>query len=71
MDFTEIGLGGYGLVRTGQGPVVGSCEHGNGPSSSIKFWESEWRSNCWFLKDSAPWNYGINQLFSYLCAIDH
>jgi hypothetical protein len=71
IDFTEIGVGRYGLAGTGQGPMVGSCEHGNGPSSFIKCWESAWQSNCWLLKDSAPWNYGINQLFSYFCTVGH
>jgi hypothetical protein len=27
------------LRSSGQGPVEGSCEHGNGTSGSIKFWE--------------------------------
>jgi hypothetical protein len=27
------------LGETGWGPVEGSCEHGNEPSGSIKFWE--------------------------------
>jgi hypothetical protein len=32
---------GYGLDSSGSGyrPVAGSCEHGNEPSGSIKFWE--------------------------------
>jgi hypothetical protein len=31
----------YGLDRydSGEGPVDGSCEHGNEPSDSIKCWE--------------------------------
>jgi hypothetical protein len=34
-------MGWYGLDRSGseEGPVEGSFEHGNEPSSSIKFWE--------------------------------
>jgi hypothetical protein len=45
---------------SGQGPVVGSCEHGNEPSGSIKFRECEWLCNCWSLKnDSAPSTYLI------------
>jgi hypothetical protein len=39
-----------------EGPVNGSCEHGNEPSSSIKYWEVlELLHNCRLLKkDSAP-----------------
>jgi hypothetical protein len=40
-------MGWYGLdwLGSGQGPVEGSCEHGNEPSGSIKFWEVlEWLS---------------------------
>jgi hypothetical protein len=31
----------YGLDRSGseKDPVEGSCEHGNEPSGSIKYWE--------------------------------
>jgi hypothetical protein len=38
---------------------MGSCEHGNEPSGSIKCWEVlEWLSDWRLLKkDSAPWNY--------------
>jgi hypothetical protein len=38
MDLREIGLGWYGLDRSGygEGPVQGSCEHGNEPLGSIK-----------------------------------
>jgi hypothetical protein len=34
-------MGWYGLNRSGsgQGPIEGSCEHGNEPSDSIKCWE--------------------------------
>jgi hypothetical protein len=34
-------MGRYGLDSSdsGQGPVEGSCEHGNEPSGSIKCWE--------------------------------
>jgi hypothetical protein len=34
-------MGWYGLDRSGlgQGPVEGSCEHGDEPSDSIKCWE--------------------------------
>jgi hypothetical protein len=34
-------MGWYGQDRSdsGLGPVEGSCEHGNEPSGSIKFWE--------------------------------
>jgi hypothetical protein len=39
MDLTEIGWGGMDWVALAQGPVEGSCEHGNEPSDSIKCWE--------------------------------
>jgi hypothetical protein len=34
-------MGCYKLDQSGlgQGPVEGSCEHGNEPSGSIKFWK--------------------------------
>jgi hypothetical protein len=37
--------------------MEGSCEHGNKPSGSVKFWEileqlSDWRL---LKRDSAPW----------------
>jgi hypothetical protein len=40
MDFKRGRMGWYGLDRpgSGQGLVVGSCEHGNEPSGSIKCW---------------------------------
>jgi hypothetical protein len=47
MDLRERGWGGVDLInlaqdpciRSEQGPVVGSCQHGNEPSGSIKCWE--------------------------------
>jgi hypothetical protein len=44
MDLREMGwdgMGWYGLDRSdsGWGPVEGSCELGNKPSGSIKYWE--------------------------------
>jgi hypothetical protein len=43
----------------------GSCEHGNEPSGSIKFWEIlEWLRNWRLLKKaSAPWSW----LVSLIC----
>jgi len=43
---------------SGQGPMMGSCEHGNKPSGSIKRGEFlDYLSDCWLLKeDSAPWS---------------
>jgi hypothetical protein len=43
-----MGLYGLDSSVSGQGPMVGSCEHGNKLSGSIKFWEileylSDWR----------------------------
>jgi hypothetical protein len=47
--------------------VEGSCEHGDEPSDSIKFWEVlEWLHNWWLLKKgSAPRIYlaGVINLF--------
>jgi hypothetical protein len=53
-------MGCYGLVSSGsgQGPVVGSCEHGNEPSDSIQCCEIlEKPGDCRLLKkDPAPWS---------------
>jgi hypothetical protein len=40
MDLKRDRMGWYGLHSSGSGqePVEGSCEHGNEPSGSIKFW---------------------------------
>jgi hypothetical protein len=45
------------LSGSEKGPMEGSCEHGNEPSGSMKYWAFlEWVSNCWLLKeDSAPY----------------
>jgi hypothetical protein len=40
MNLREIGWDGLDLSGSVQGPVEGSCEHGNENSSSIKFWEA-------------------------------
>jgi hypothetical protein len=48
-------MGWYGLdgSGSGQGPVEGSCEHGNEPLGSIKCWEVlEWLHN-WQLSGRA------------------
>jgi hypothetical protein len=51
-------MGWYGLDRSGsgQGPVKGSCDHGDEPSGSIKCWDVlEWLDNWRLLKKgSAP-----------------
>jgi hypothetical protein len=50
--------------------VEGSCEHGNKPSSSTKYWEIFEQLSDWQLlkKDAAAWN----QLFSVDISIsDH
>jgi hypothetical protein len=39
MDLRDIEWGGMDWMDLAQGPVEESCEHGNGPSGSIKFWE--------------------------------
>jgi hypothetical protein len=39
MGLREIGWYGLDLFGSGEGPVEGSCEHGNETSGSIKFWE--------------------------------
>jgi hypothetical protein len=43
---------------SGEGPVEGSCEQGNEPSTSTKCWEVlEWMNEWQLLKkDSAPWS---------------
>jgi hypothetical protein len=50
----------YGLdsFGSGEGPVADSCEHGNEPSSSIKYLEvPEYLRNWWlFKKDSTSWS---------------
>jgi hypothetical protein len=53
IDFREDRMGWYGLDRcgSGQGPVEGSCEHGDEPSGSINCWEVlEWLDNWQLLK---------------------
>jgi hypothetical protein len=62
IDLREIGWDGmvwYGLDRSdsGEGPVEGSCEHGNEPSGSINCWEVlQWLHNWRILnKGSAPY----------------
>jgi hypothetical protein len=56
MHLRGIGLE-YGLDSCGSGyrKFVGSCEHGNEPSSSVIYWEFvEWLSDCRLIKkDSA------------------
>jgi hypothetical protein len=46
---------------TGQGPVAGSCKHGNEPWGFIKGGEFlDKLSDCHLLeKDFAPWRYGV------------
>jgi hypothetical protein len=40
MDLRETGWGGMECRSgSGEGPVEGSCEHGNAPSGCIKCWE--------------------------------
>jgi hypothetical protein len=39
MDLREIGWDGLDCSGSGEEPVEGSCEHGNEPAGSIKFWE--------------------------------
>jgi hypothetical protein len=39
MDLREIEWGGMDWLDLAQEPVEGSCEHGNEPSGSVKFWE--------------------------------
>jgi hypothetical protein len=38
MDLRKMEWDGLDLSASGYGPVEGSCEHGNEPSGSIKFW---------------------------------
>jgi hypothetical protein len=56
----------YGLDSSGsgQGPVDGSCEHGNEHSVSTKCWEILEKLSDWhFLKNSAPWSCLVNYLY--------
>jgi hypothetical protein len=39
MDLREIGWDGMDLIDVAQNTDKCSCEHGNEPSGSIKFWE--------------------------------
>jgi hypothetical protein len=57
MNLREMGWDGVDWVDLAQeGPVEGSCEHGDEPSGSIKCWEVlEWLHNWRLLKKvSAP-----------------
>jgi hypothetical protein len=57
VDLGEIGWGDmYWIYLVQNGPLEGSCEHGDEPSGSIKCWEVlEWLHNWWLLKKgSAP-----------------
>jgi hypothetical protein len=57
MDFRQIGwdgMGWAGSIWLGIGPVEDSCEHGNEPSGSTKYWEVlEWLHN-WRLLKKGP-----------------
>jgi hypothetical protein len=35
----DLGIGGLQLCGSGQGQMLGCCEHGNEPSGFIKCWE--------------------------------
>jgi hypothetical protein len=51
----KCGLDAYG---SGSGPLAGSCEHGDGPSGSIKGRDFDWLSYYQILEeDSAPWSW--------------
>jgi len=39
MKIDRVTVCGLDSSGSGQGPVAGSCEHGNEPSDSIKGWE--------------------------------
>jgi hypothetical protein len=56
IDLREIGWDGMDWIDLAQGPVEGSCEHGDEPSGSLKCWEvPEWLHNWQLLrKGSAP-----------------
>jgi hypothetical protein len=55
IDLREIGWGGMDWIDLAQ-DREGSCEHGDEPSGSLKFWEiPEWLHNWqFFRKGSAP-----------------
>jgi hypothetical protein len=58
IDLREIGWDGIDWIDLGQdnGPVEGSCEHGDEPSGSLKCWEVPMWLHNWQLlrKGSAP-----------------
>jgi hypothetical protein len=39
MGLREIGVDGMDWIDLAQGPVEGSCEHGNEPAVSVNYWE--------------------------------
>ena len=67
MDVKEMG-GWCGLdgSGTGQGQVVGCCEHVHEPSGFTKCWEFlDQLRNCWLLKkDSAPWRWVLTAVLT-------
>jgi hypothetical protein len=58
VDIQEMTMGGCRLAKgSGQGPVVGSCNHGIHPNVSIEGGEFlDYISDCLHLKDPAAWS---------------
>jgi hypothetical protein len=54
IDLREIGWGGMDwMIWLRIGTSGGSCEHGNEPACSIKFWKILSNSKLWFLKEAS------------------
>lgn len=52
----RMGWCGLDSCGSGQGEVVGFCEHCNKPSASINVWNFLVRGRPWLIKDSAAWS---------------
>jgi hypothetical protein len=60
LDIKKDMMGWYGLDLSGSshGPVEGSCEHGNKPLGSVKYYETLEYLHNWrlLIKGSGPWS---------------
>jgi hypothetical protein len=66
IDLREIVLDGMDWPGSGQGPVEGSCEHGNEPLGSIKCWQVlEWLHNWRLLKKGSALCVCVTYLWLY------
>jgi hypothetical protein len=60
VDLAVLTMGWYGLdaCATVEGPVAGSCEHGDEPFGCIECLKIlKWPSDWWLLQDSVPWSF--------------